>query len=110
MVTSSLMATITFTARAVKLFQKHFGRDVAVYFVFGGTGANVLGLKAITKSHHAIICAETAHVNVDECGAPEKFHRMQIASPLPLPTANFESNRSNHCCMPSATNTTCSPG
>jgi threonine aldolase len=62
-----------FTARAVKLFQKHFGRDVAVYFVFGGTGANVLGLKAITKSHQAVICAETAHVNVDECGAPENF-------------------------------------
>jgi threonine aldolase len=61
------------TARAVKLFQKHFGPDIAVYFVFGGTGANVLGLKAITKSHQAIICAETAHVNVDECGAPEKF-------------------------------------
>jgi threonine aldolase len=62
-----------FTARAVQLFQKHFGRDVAVYFVFGGTGANVLGLKAITKSHQGIICAETAHVNVDECGAPENF-------------------------------------
>ena len=62
-----------FTARATKLFQKHFGRDVAVHFVFGGTGANVLGLKAITKSHQAIICAETAHVNVDECGAPENF-------------------------------------
>jgi len=62
-----------FTARATKLFQKHFGRDIAVYFVFGGTGANVLGLSAITKSYQAIICAETAHVNVDECGAPEKF-------------------------------------
>ena len=61
------------TARATKLFQKHFGRDVAVYFVFGGTGANVLGLKAITKSYQAIICAQTAHVNVDECGAPENF-------------------------------------
>lgn len=61
------------TARAVKVFQKHFGQDIAVYFVFGGTGANVLGLKAITKSHDAIICADTAHVNVDECGAPEKF-------------------------------------
>jgi threonine aldolase len=61
------------TERAVKLFQKHFGEDVAVYFVFGGTGANVLGLQAVTKSHNAIICAETAHVNVDECGAPEKF-------------------------------------
>jgi len=62
-----------FTARAIKLFQKHFGRDIGVHFVFGGTGANVLGLKAITKPYEAIICAETAHVNVDECGAPENF-------------------------------------
>lgn len=62
-----------FTARAIKLFQKHFGRDVAVHFVYGGTGANVLGLKAVTKPHEAIICAETAHINVDECGAPENF-------------------------------------
>jgi threonine aldolase len=62
-----------FTARATKLFQKHFGRDVAVHFVFGGTGANVIGLKAITESYNAIICARSAHVNVDECGASEKF-------------------------------------
>jgi threonine aldolase len=62
-----------FTARAVKVFQKHFGKDIAVYFVFGGTGANVLGLKAITNTYEAVICAETAHINVDECGAPEKF-------------------------------------
>ena len=62
----------TITARSIALFQKHFG-DVAVFFVFGGTGANVLGLKAITQPHHAIFCADTAHVNVDECGAPEKF-------------------------------------
>ena len=61
------------TARAIKQFQKHFGNDIAVYFVFGGTGANVLGLKAILKSHQTIICAETAHVNVDECGAPENY-------------------------------------
>jgi threonine aldolase len=72
-----------FTARAVKLFQKNFGRDAAVYFVFGGTGANVLGLKAITKSHQAIVCAETAHVNVDECGAPENFTGCKL---LPLST------------------------
>ncbi len=73
-----------FTARATKLFQKHFGRDVAVYFVFGGTGANVLGLKAITNSYQAIICADTAHVNSDECGAPEKFtgcKLIQLATP-----------------------------
>lgn len=61
------------TARAIKLFKKHFGKDVDVYFVFGGTGANTLGLKAITKPHQAVLCAETAHINVDECGAPENF-------------------------------------
>src|ERR1041384_51463 len=75
----------SFTARAVKLFQKHFGRDIAVYFVFGGTGANVLGLKTITKSHQAIICAETAHVNVDECGAPENFTGCKL---LQVPTTD----------------------
>ena len=72
-----------FTARAVKKFREHFGKDVDVYFVFGGTGANVLGLKAATESHHAIICAETAHINVDECGAPEKFTGCKL---LPLKT------------------------
>jgi threonine aldolase len=62
-----------YTARAVKLFRNQLGKDAEVFFVFGGTGANVLGLKAGTESHHAIICAQTAHINVDECGAPEKF-------------------------------------
>ena len=69
-----------FTARAVKVFQKHFGKDIAVYFVFGGTGANVLGLKAITNSYEAVVCAETAHINVDECGAPEKFTGCKLLS------------------------------
>lgn len=62
-----------YTARAVKLFHRELGKETEVFFVFGGTGANVLGLKAATASHHAIICAHTAHINVDECGAPEKF-------------------------------------
>jgi threonine aldolase len=53
---------------------------VEVFFVFGGTGANVLGLKAATESHQAIICAETAHINVDECGAPEKFTGCKLLS------------------------------
>ncbi|HWN08863.1 MAG TPA: low specificity L-threonine aldolase [Pyrinomonadaceae bacterium] len=62
-----------YTARAVKKFREQFGKDAEVFFVFGGTGANILGLKAATQPHHAVICAETAHINVDECGAPEKF-------------------------------------
>lgn len=74
-----------YTARAVKLFREHLGKDVEVYFVFGGTGANVLGLKAGTESHHAIICAQTAHINVDECGAPEKFTGCKL---LPVVTAD----------------------
>lgn len=68
------------TARAIKLFKKHFGKDVEVYFVFGGTGANTLGIKAITKPYQAIVCAETAHINVDECGAPEKFTGCKLIS------------------------------
>ena len=74
-----------YTDEAVRLFREQFGKDVDIYFVFGGTGANVLGLKAVTDPHHAIICAETAHINVDECGAPEKFTGCKLLS---LPTKN----------------------
>jgi threonine aldolase len=69
-----------FTARVIKTFQQHFGKDIAVYFVFGGTGANVLGLQAVTKSYQAVICAQSAHINVDECGAPEKFTGCKLLS------------------------------
>ncbi len=62
-----------YTETAVAKFQEHFGKNIDVYFVFGGTGANVLGLQAITEPFHAIICADDAHINVDECGAPERF-------------------------------------
>ena len=73
-----------YTARAVKLFREHFGEHVEVYFVFGGTGANVLGLKTMTQPHHAIVCAQSAHINVDECGAPEKFTGCKLLS-VPTP-------------------------
>lgn len=69
-----------YTEAAVAIFRKHFGKDIDVYFVFGGTGANVLGLKAATETYHAVICAETAHINVDECGAPEKFTGCKLLS------------------------------
>jgi threonine aldolase len=69
-----------YTACAVKLFREHFGKHVEVFFVFGGTGANVLGLKAMTQPHHAIVCAYTAHINVDECGAPEKSTGCKLLS------------------------------
>ncbi len=72
-----------YTARAVKKFKEHFGKDVDVYFVYNGTGANVLGLKMVTESYNSIICAETAHLNVDECDAPENFTGCKL---LTVPT------------------------
>lgn len=74
-----------YTESALKKFREHLGDDVAVFFVFSGTGANVMGLKAVTQPHHAIICAETAHINVDECGAPERFTGCKLLS---VPTAD----------------------
>jgi len=62
-----------YTASAESLFRRHFGEDIVVFFVFNGTAANCLSLKALTESYDAVICAEGAHINVDECGAPEKF-------------------------------------
>lgn len=62
-----------YTARAVQIFRKHFGKECEVFFVFNGTAANVLGIKAITHSYHSIICSDIAHLQVDECGAPEKY-------------------------------------
>ncbi|MET3289723.1 UNVERIFIED_CONTAM: threonine aldolase [Brevibacillus sp. OAP136] len=61
----------SYSEKAVATFKKHFGEDIDVFFVFNGTAANVLSFKAITKSYQSIICAETAHLHVDECGAPE---------------------------------------
>src|SRR5207302_1665452 len=54
-------------------FEKQFGSDIEVFFVFNGTAANVLSLTALTRSFHAVICTEAAHIYNDECGAPEKF-------------------------------------
>ncbi len=61
------------TARAVAKFREHLGADAEVFFVFNGTGANVLGLQALTSSFAAVLCAASAHIENDECGAPEKF-------------------------------------
>src|SRR5919107_904223 len=62
-----------YTERAVRLFRERFGERAEVFFVFGGTGANVSALASVTRPFQAIVCAESAHVNVDECGAPERF-------------------------------------
>ena len=67
-----------YTERAKAKFNEHFGSDIDIYFVFIGTAANVLGLHAASRSWNSVICAETAHINEDECGAPEKFNGFKL--------------------------------
>jgi len=69
-----------YTASAVRKIKSILGETVQPYFVFTGTAANVLGLDAITKPFHSIICAETSHIHEDECGAPERWTGCKLLS------------------------------
>jgi len=62
-----------YTKQAESLIKEHFGSAATFYPVFNGTGANVLSLQAATRPFHSVLCAKTAHINTDECGAPEHF-------------------------------------
>lgn len=62
-----------YTARACELLRELFETDCQVFFVFNGTAANSLALSSLCQSYHSIICHEYAHVETDECGAPEFF-------------------------------------
>ncbi len=61
------------TARATDLFRELFETDCEVFFTFNGTAANSLALASLCQSYHSIVCAETAHIETDECGAPEFY-------------------------------------
>ena len=61
------------TKKANRIFKKHFGEKAETYFVYNGTAANIISLAIANNSFNAIICSEHAHINLDECGAPEKF-------------------------------------
>jgi len=61
------------TAAAAEELRRVFNTDCEVFFVFNGTAANSLSLASLCQSYHSVICAETAHVATDECGAPEFF-------------------------------------
>lgn len=63
----------SYTEAAAAKFKAHFGEACEVLFVFNGTGANVTGLKAMVRSHQAIICTDDAHIHSDEGGAAEGF-------------------------------------
>jgi threonine aldolase len=61
------------TAEAHRLLVEHFGEGTRAYLAFNGTGTNVVGLQSLLRPFEAVICAEGAHIDVDECGAPERF-------------------------------------
>lgn len=61
------------TERASDLLRDLFETDCEVFFVFNGTAANSLALASCCQSYHSILCHELAHVETDECGAPEFF-------------------------------------
>jgi threonine aldolase len=71
------------TARAAQRFRDHFGPAARAFPVFNGTGANVLCLEALTQRWQAIVCADTAHLHVDECGAPERAGRKLLVVDTP---------------------------
>lgn len=65
------------TLETNKLFEKHFG-PCEVYYVFNGTAANVLALKAITRPFHSVLCSDVSHLQNDECGAPEHIAGVKL--------------------------------
>ncbi len=73
------------TQQAEAAFCDLFGCQVDVFFVFTGTAANVLSLSSLLRPHQAVICSEVAHINVDECGAPERFGGIKL---LTLPSTD----------------------
>ena len=63
-----------YTEHTREIFKEQLGSSTEAFFVFTGTAANVLGLTSIIRSWNSVITASTAHLEQDECGAPEKFH------------------------------------
>jgi len=68
----------SWTEEAVRKIKKTFDTDCEPLFVFNGTGSNAVALQLCTRSYNSIICAETAHIYVDECGSPARMTGCQI--------------------------------
>ncbi|MEV4615301.1 low specificity L-threonine aldolase [Kitasatospora sp. NPDC049258] len=72
-----------YTEHLQQVFRRHFGDRAEAFPVFNGTGANVVALQALLPRWGAVVAAESAHINVDECGAPEKIAGIKV---LTVPT------------------------
>ncbi|MCB0280783.1 MAG: low specificity L-threonine aldolase, partial [Calditrichaeota bacterium] len=77
---SSAYGNDNYTQSVIERINRLFGGECSVYFVFNGTAANVLSLQSLIKPYEAVICPETAHINIDECGAPEKHLGSKVRS------------------------------
>jgi len=73
----------SWTERLGEVMAGHFGPAATVWPVFNGTGANVVALQSLLPRWGAVICSDTAHINVDEGGAPERMAAIKL---LPVPT------------------------
>jgi threonine aldolase len=73
------------TAAAESLFKVHFGPDAEAFLVFNGSAANVLALESVVRSYESVICAASAHVYTDECGAAERYVGIKL---VPVPTVD----------------------
>ena len=73
-----------YTRHAEQAMKAHFGEACHPFFVFNGTGGNVIGLQTLLRPYEAVICTETSHIHVDECGAPERFTGSKLLS-VPAP-------------------------
>ncbi|WP_207707348.1 threonine aldolase family protein [Crassaminicella thermophila] len=74
-----------YTENAIAKFKEVFGEKADVFFVPNGTGANVIGLSSMLKPFEGVVCVESAHINVDECGAFERFTGSKL---LKVPSKN----------------------
>lgn len=72
------------TARATAKIKEVFGEAASPFFLFNGTGANAVALQAATRPYHSILCAATAHIHVDECGAPGRMSGCALVT-IPTP-------------------------
>ena len=78
------------TAAAMEKLREQFGESAQIFFVFSGTGANVLSLQALALPFNAVICADTAHIFTSECGAAEKHVGCKL---LAVPTDDGKIDR-----------------
>jgi threonine aldolase len=80
------------TAKAADEIRRLAGAQGEVFFVFNGSGANVLGLDILLGRHEAVICAESAHINTDECGAAERVLGTKLLT-VPAPDGKLTPDR-----------------